>query len=258
MHSLDYHPIPPWVIVAIRGSGPIARIRHSESGRTCVYHGRRVAVANAASMGVGMSGLQERFGRTLRLGIVGGGPESWIGRMHRGAAEMDGKWRAVAGVFSAIRRAPASQASQWGSTPARSYGDVAEMLAREREREDGIDAVAIMTPNDTHYPFARRSARREARCRLRQAGHAGSSRGVRSRRTRAPAPAPVRDRARVLGVSDDALRPNARRADGTLGAHPARAGRVHSERTRDSPRGGPASTTACAGCSIRSGAVSLS
>src|SRR4249920_758583 len=41
-----------------------------------------------------------------------------------------------------------------GFDPARSYGDVSEMLAREKQRADGIDAVAIMTPNDTHYPYA--------------------------------------------------------------------------------------------------------
>ena len=41
-----------------------------------------------------------------------------------------------------------------GFDPARSYGTVAEMLAAEGKRPDGIDAVAIMTPNDTHYPFA--------------------------------------------------------------------------------------------------------
>ena len=33
------------------------------------------------------------FGRPLRLGVIGGGPRSWIGRMHRGAAEFDGRWR---------------------------------------------------------------------------------------------------------------------------------------------------------------------
>ncbi|RZI66913.1 MAG: Gfo/Idh/MocA family oxidoreductase [Variovorax sp.] len=38
--------------------------------------------------------------------------------------------------------------------PARSYGSVPEMLAGERARPDGVDAVAIMTPNDTHYGFA--------------------------------------------------------------------------------------------------------
>ena len=44
--------------------------------------------------------LRERFGRPLRLAVVGGGPGSWIGQMHRGAAEMDGWFRTTAGVFS--------------------------------------------------------------------------------------------------------------------------------------------------------------
>ena len=37
---------------------------------------------------------------------------------------------------------------------ARSYGDAAEMIAKEQGRPDGLDGVAIMTPNDSHYPFA--------------------------------------------------------------------------------------------------------
>ncbi|MEP6791723.1 MAG: hypothetical protein ABI907_10150 [Ramlibacter sp.] len=44
--------------------------------------------------------LRQKFGRPLRLAVIGGGPDSWIGRMHRGAAEMDGWFRVVAGVFS--------------------------------------------------------------------------------------------------------------------------------------------------------------
>src|SRR4030095_14795212 len=102
-----------------------------------------------------MRGLQERFGRALRLGSIGGGPESWIGRMHRGAAEMDGRWRNVAGVVSSDSALSRVAGAALGFDPARSYGDVAEMIAREKDRDDGIDAVAIMTPNDTHYAFAR-------------------------------------------------------------------------------------------------------
>jgi len=41
-----------------------------------------------------------------------------------------------------------------GLDASRSYGTVAEMLRAEGERDDGIDAVAIMTPNDTHYQYA--------------------------------------------------------------------------------------------------------
>ena len=48
-----------------------------------------------------MSELRTRFGRPLRLAIVGGGPGAWIGEMHRTAAELDGHWRVV-GVHGAI------------------------------------------------------------------------------------------------------------------------------------------------------------
>jgi predicted dehydrogenase len=99
-------------------------------------------------------GLRERFGRSLRLAIVGGGPDSWIGRMHRSAAEMDGWFRATAGVFSADPERSRAAGAALGFDPARSYADVAEMLARESGRPDRVDTVAIMSPNDTHYPYA--------------------------------------------------------------------------------------------------------
>ena len=99
-------------------------------------------------------GLRERFGRPLRLGVVGGGPASWIGRMHRGAAAMDGWFEVAAGVFSSDAARSRATGVAFGLDATRSYGDVAEMLAHERERVDGIDAVAIMTPNDTHYDVA--------------------------------------------------------------------------------------------------------
>jgi predicted dehydrogenase len=101
-----------------------------------------------------MASLKERFGRSLRLGIIGGGPDAWIGRVHRGAAEMDGYWTCVAGVFSSDPQRSRAAGVALGFAPERSYGNVAEMVAQEKLRPDGIDAVAIMTPNDTHYPFA--------------------------------------------------------------------------------------------------------
>jgi len=101
-----------------------------------------------------MAGLRERFGRSLRLGVIGGGPDSWIGRMHIGAAQHDGWWQAVAGVFSSDPERSRAAGAALGFDAARSYGDVGEMLAKERQRSDGIEAVAIMAPNDTHYPAA--------------------------------------------------------------------------------------------------------
>jgi len=101
-----------------------------------------------------MASLRERFGRPLRLAIVGGGTDGWIGRMHTGAATLDGLWHPVAGVFSSDPERSRNAGVALGFEPARSYGDVAQMLERERQRPDGIDAVAIMTPNDTHYRIA--------------------------------------------------------------------------------------------------------
>jgi predicted dehydrogenase len=101
-----------------------------------------------------MTDLQRRFGRPLRLAIIGGGPASWIGRMHSTAAELDGAWRVVAGVVSSDPARSRAAGVELGLDPARSYATVTEMLKSERQREDAIDAVAIMTPNDTHYPYS--------------------------------------------------------------------------------------------------------
>lgn len=98
--------------------------------------------------------LKQRFGRALRLGIVGGGPDAWIGEMHRGAAALDGWFRTTAGVFSSDPARSKAGGVQLGLEAGRSYGTVEEMLAAEKARPDGIEAVAIMTPNDTHYRYA--------------------------------------------------------------------------------------------------------
>ncbi len=101
-----------------------------------------------------MKGLRERFGRPLRLALLGGGPSSWIGRMHQTAAELDGYWRVIGGVFSSDPARSRQAGTALGFDPGRSYGTLDELLAAEKSREDGVDAVAIMTPNDTHYPCA--------------------------------------------------------------------------------------------------------
>ena len=101
-----------------------------------------------------MKGLRARFGRPLRLALIGGGPTSWIGRMHQTAAELDGHWDVVGGVFSSDPARSREAGAELGFDPARSYGTLPELIEREKARADGIDAIAIMTPNDTHYPYA--------------------------------------------------------------------------------------------------------
>jgi predicted dehydrogenase len=88
----------------------------------------------------------------LRIAFVGGGQTSWIGGMHRRAAELDGLWQVVGGVFSSHADRSREAAIAMGLDAGRGYADVATMLATEKSRADGIDAVAVMGPNDTHYP----------------------------------------------------------------------------------------------------------
>jgi predicted dehydrogenase len=96
----------------------------------------------------------ERFGRQLRLGFIGGASPSMIGQVHLRAALMDRRFTVVAGALSRDAARAAGAAAEYGIDPSRSYASVAELVAREAQRPDGIDAVTIVTPNDTHHGFA--------------------------------------------------------------------------------------------------------
>ena len=88
----------------------------------------------------------------IRLGMVGGGRGAFIGAVHRIAARLDDQYDLVAGAFSSDPEKSAGSAADLGV--ARSYGSFAEMAAREARRKDGIEAVAIVTPNHMHAPVA--------------------------------------------------------------------------------------------------------
>lgn len=91
----------------------------------------------------------------LRMGMVGGGPGSFIGPVHRRAAELDGRIRLVAGAFSRSAEGSRAAGRSYGIAEDRAYDDYRTMLAQEALRPDPIDFVAIVTPNDTHFAIAR-------------------------------------------------------------------------------------------------------
>ncbi|WP_018912771.1 Gfo/Idh/MocA family protein [Thiomonas sp. FB-6] len=95
--------------------------------------------------------MMERLGRRLRIGVIGGGAGSFIGPVHRIAARLDGKYDLVAAALSSDPRRAAEEGRRLGFAPERVYGSWRELLAREAGREDGIDVVAVMTPNDSHF-----------------------------------------------------------------------------------------------------------
>ena len=92
--------------------------------------------------------------RRLRLGMVGGGEGAFIGAVHRLAARMDDHFECVAGALSADADKALRSAAALGLDPARSYSSFTEMARLEAARSDGIDVVAIVTPNHLHVPVA--------------------------------------------------------------------------------------------------------
>jgi len=94
------------------------------------------------------------MGRRLRLAVIGGGPGSFIGAMHRQAARLDDRYELVTGILSSDPARSKKAGLEIGIHPDRIYNSVDEMLKAEAARQDGADVVAIMTPNDSHYEYA--------------------------------------------------------------------------------------------------------
>ncbi len=91
----------------------------------------------------------------IRLGMIGGGEDAFIGAVHRIAARLDDKYEFVAGALSSSAEKSVRSGLALGLPRERSYPDYAAMLAGEAKRADGIEAVAIVTPNHVHVPAAK-------------------------------------------------------------------------------------------------------
>ncbi|WP_282605094.1 Gfo/Idh/MocA family protein [Pelagibius sp. Alg239-R121] len=91
----------------------------------------------------------------IRLGMVGGGRDAFIGAVHRIAARLDGHYELLAGALSVDPEKAHASGLDLGLAPTRAYGSYLEMAKAEAARADGIEAVAIVTPNHMHYPPAK-------------------------------------------------------------------------------------------------------
>lgn len=101
------------------------------------------------------AGTQSAGSSPVRLGMVGGGQGAFIGAVHRIASRIDGEFQLVAGALSSDAERSKASGAELGLSADRCYGDYAEMARAEAAREDGIEAVAIVTPNHMHYPVAK-------------------------------------------------------------------------------------------------------
>ncbi|BDH58371.1 Gfo/Idh/MocA family protein [Tsukamurella sp. PLM1] len=98
--------------------------------------------------------LLERFGRRLRVAMIGGGIGSYIGETHAIALRADGLWDLVAGVFSRNPETNAATARSWLVPPDRTYADHRALIAGESARADRVDAVIVATRPSSHAEIA--------------------------------------------------------------------------------------------------------
>ncbi len=86
----------------------------------------------------------------LKLGMVGGGKDAFIGAVHRIASRIDDEWELVAGALSSTPGKSLASGRRLGLQTDRIYGSYVEMVRAESARSDGVDAVSIVTPNHMH------------------------------------------------------------------------------------------------------------
>jgi len=92
----------------------------------------------------------------IRWGMVGGGQGSFIGEVHRIAARLDNNYLFCAGALSSEPERSQKSGSAIGLEKGRSYKNYEAMIRGESSRDDRIEAVSIVTPNDMHFPIAKR------------------------------------------------------------------------------------------------------
>ncbi|AML50362.1 Gfo/Idh/MocA family protein [Falsihalocynthiibacter arcticus] len=107
-----------------------------------------------------ITGRNEALEGPIRLGMVGGGKDAFIGGVHRIAARIDGKFNLIAGALSSTPERALESGLALGLAEDRIYSSYKEMAIREARLKNGIEAVAIVTPNHVHMDAAREFLKR--------------------------------------------------------------------------------------------------
>ena len=86
--------------------------------------------------------------KKLKIGFIGGGPNSFIGYTHRLAARFDNRYQIMAGVFSKDKKKSIEFGKSLGLDEQRCYHDYKEMAAKESKRTDGCLLYTSPSPRD--------------------------------------------------------------------------------------------------------------
>lgn len=101
--------------------------------------------------------VNDPLNRKLRMGLVGGGIGSFIGKVHSIAACLDNRATVIAGAFSSDPKKSKESAAGYDVASDRAYGSYEEMMKAEAAKPAGerIDFVSVTTPNHTHAAIAK-------------------------------------------------------------------------------------------------------
>lgn len=100
---------------------------------------------------------KNRQGRKIRMGMIGGSLEAFIGAVHRRGSQLDGEIELVCGAFSSSAEKSKATGAALYLEPSRVYGSYEEMILQEKALPEGerMDFVSIVTPNHLHFPAAK-------------------------------------------------------------------------------------------------------
>lgn len=91
--------------------------------------------------------------KTVKMGMIGGGIGSFIGAIHRNAANLDGLISLEAGALSSNKKRALDSGTTLGIAPNRIYTDYKTMITSEANLplSERLDFISIVTPNHLHF-----------------------------------------------------------------------------------------------------------
>jgi predicted dehydrogenase len=89
--------------------------------------------------------------KRIRIGMVGGGQDAFIGQVHRIASRIDDRYTLSAGALSSTAERSLTSGRAVGLPDDRIYDNYHEMAHAEAARTDGIEVVTVVTPNHLHF-----------------------------------------------------------------------------------------------------------
>lgn len=102
-------------------------------------------------------GINAPLNRKLRMGLVGGGQGSFIGRVHATAAVLDNRAEVFAGALSSDPERAKASAADYDIAVEQAFGSYQALIDAQSTLPENqrVDFISIATPNHTHFEIAK-------------------------------------------------------------------------------------------------------